>query len=145
MPVDRTYIALRRAMWESHKCLCCYGYHPLEFGDLQIDHVIPEAVIDDAVEWARTVAALNLPADFDPQGLENLVAACGPCNRRKRGTPFEPVRALLVLDVAARLKARIEKRVGELERAAKETEIDVLIELRRIFDAQGTTKTDREP
>jgi hypothetical protein len=72
--------------------------------------------------------------------LDNLVAACGPCNRRKSGTPFEPVTALLPLRIAQRLKGRIERRIKDLELQAQETELDVLIELRRRFEQRRETE-----
>lgn len=58
--------------------------------------------------------------------------------------PFDPIRALLPLQRAARLKPKIGKSIGQLGREAQETELDMSIELRRVFDAQKPPGTDRE-
>src|SRR5665213_637003 len=118
MPVDRTSPALRCAMWEAHEERCFHCKRLLGFGDMQIDHVIPQVTFSNIQSWAGITAALSLVRDFDPQGLENLVSSCGPCNRFKGGTPFDGVSALLPLRKAKALKARIEKRIKALESRA---------------------------
>jgi hypothetical protein len=134
MAVNRRYPALRFAMWEAHDMQCCYGLHPLRFGEMQIDHIVPEAVLNHPGKWANAKAALSLPDTFDGQGLDNLLPACGPCNRAKSGTAFNGLSSLLPLRRAQNKKLEIERRVRALEREAREAELDVLIDLRRRFD-----------
>lgn len=113
---------------------CCYCRRPLLFGEMQIDHIIPEAVLDNPLRLAEAKAELSLLSTFDGQGLDNLVPACGPCNRTKSGTPFDGLASLLPLRRAGSKKADIERRLRSLQREARKTELEVLIELRRRFD-----------
>lgn len=136
VPVDRRYPPLRIAMWEAHEMQCCYGPHPLRYGEMQIDHVVPEAILNDPGKWAKVKVELGLPDTFDGQNLENFLPSCGPCNRVKTGTPFEGLAALLPLRRAKNKKAAIQRRIRALEREARETTLDVLIDLRRRFDQQ---------
>ena len=41
------------AIWQAHEMQCCYGLRPLHYGEMQIDHIIPEAAPNDPGELAK--------------------------------------------------------------------------------------------
>jgi 5-methylcytosine-specific restriction endonuclease McrA len=129
MPVDLRDPDVRLAMWEAHGKQCCYCPNPLLFGDMQIDHIVPQDVLNDPKKWAAARSNLGLPKDFDGQGLLNLLPSCGRCNRVKG----DAMLSLVPLRRAEMKKAQIERRIKALHRQAKETEVTVLLDLKRRF------------
>lgn len=131
---------MRFAMWDVHERQCCYCTQPIRYGDMQIDHIVPEAVINSRREWAKIRSSLGLPETFDGQGLENFLPACGPCNRFKGGTAFDGISSLLPLRRAKTAKRKIERRLRALEDEAQKAELDALIDLRRRFGSKPPTR-----
>lgn len=75
--------ALRLALWKVYKQRCFYCDHPISFRELQVDHIIPEAYCDDESGFIEIKSKFKLPNDFNICGLENFIASCGSCNRKK--------------------------------------------------------------
>jgi hypothetical protein len=98
----------RRAIWEAHGRRCAYCSEPLSFGQLEIDHILPESLIRDAERWSRIRKEQDLPIEFNLRGYENLEPSCRVCNARKLAQPFPPGRTAIELGVARRAKSRIE-------------------------------------
>lgn len=89
MGYDRHDPYIRLAIWESYGRRCPNCTRLVEYEDFQIDHVIPKAIIKDTKRFAAVADSVPLLSDFDPEGLENAILACRPCNRRKSGGPQE--------------------------------------------------------
>ena len=93
--------AERYAVFTVHgeKCYLCTAL--LDLSSMQVDHVIPEALLDKP-ELAAVLAAYDLPATFDLQSYENWLPSCGPCNNRKKARLFRPTpRIQIELEIAA--------------------------------------------
>jgi hypothetical protein len=56
---------------------------------MEVDHVIPQDLLDDPAEFDRIKAFLGLPAHFEINGYGNWRPCCGPCNKRKRAFVYE--------------------------------------------------------
>lgn len=89
MAFDRHNAYIRLAIWQSYDRRCPYCTRLVEYEDFQIDHVIPRAIIKDVERYAALAQSVPLPSDFDPEGLENAILSCRPCNGRKSGGPQE--------------------------------------------------------
>lgn len=81
--------AERHAIFTVHgeKCYMCNA--PLTLQTMQIDHVIPQALLDEPDLLAKVLAELGRPADFDVNSYENMLPACGPCNSAKSDIIWE--------------------------------------------------------
>lgn len=94
--------AERYAVYTAHREKCYMCTEPVDLYSMQVDHVIPEALLDNPEELAATIAAFNLPNDFDVQSFQNWLPSCARCNNRKRSRIFNPTpRIQLELEIAA--------------------------------------------
>lgn len=57
---------------------------------MEVDHILPETLLDDAPRLAVILADLAKQPDFDLNSYANWMPACGPCNNEKRAAVFEP-------------------------------------------------------
>jgi hypothetical protein len=107
----------RRAIWEAHGKRCAYCSEPLSFGQLEIDHILPEGLMKDPARWSRIREEQGLPTEFNLRGYENLQPCCRRCNARKLAEPFLPGRTAIELGVARRAKGRIEELIASFRKA----------------------------
>ena len=96
----------RRAIWEAHGKRCAYCGQPLSFAELQIDHILPRALLKDDEQWDRIRGEQGLPAEFNLLGYENVQPSCRACNERKSAQPFPSGRTAIELGVARRTKGQ---------------------------------------
>ena len=69
---------------------------------MHVDHVIPEALLDDPKTLTKVLKELGRKDDFCLNSYENWMPACAPCNLSKSKTVFDPTpRIQLVLQRAA--------------------------------------------
>ncbi len=85
---------------------------------MEVDHVIPEALLSNASRRATVFAELGLAANFDINSYENWLPACGPCNKIKRDTEFKSsllvqIRLQQLAAKAPKVAAMVEKSVSE--------------------------------
>src|SRR5262249_24472363 len=81
--------AERWAVFEAHGSKCWLCYEPVDFVDMEVDHVIPEQLIGDEQRLKHVLGEFGLPAEFDLNSFENWLPAHGSCNRQKGDQPFE--------------------------------------------------------
>ncbi|WP_210250197.1 hypothetical protein, partial [Microvirga aerophila] len=69
---------------------------------MQVDHVIPEHLLDHPKELEEVLHQLGRAKTFNVNSYENWLPACGPCNNRKRGSIFSPAPIVIIeLDKAS--------------------------------------------
>ncbi|SRR6266436_4012676 len=107
----------RRAIWEAHGKRCAYCGEPLSFSQLEIDHILPEALLGAPERWRLIREEQSLPAGFSLLGYENLQPSCRRCNSRKRADPFLPGRIAIELGVAGRAKRQINDLIDDFKKA----------------------------
>lgn len=114
----------------------CYLHHGLiDFTSMEVDHVIPESLLADPAQLAEVLKLLGRPANFSLNSYANWMPACGPCNRLKLATIFEPTPLIqLVLQKAAQKSNEAELREKEI--VTKRKVKNALITLQRAtFDS----------
>jgi len=62
---------------------------PIDLITMEVDHVLPESLLNDVPALQRVLRDYGLPANFDLQSFENWMPACRPCNGRKKARIFE--------------------------------------------------------
>lgn len=77
---------------------------PLSLKDMDVDHVVPEMLVDDPDRLSEVLAQLGRPKEFRINGFENWLPCCKACNNRKRDMVFEP--SLLIQTELQRAAAR---------------------------------------
>lgn len=99
---------LRFALWETwgEKCAIC-GVHNL-FTSIEIDHLIPQTTSMESLAQIKVEESLS--SDFDVNGLENLVPACGSCNKKKRHANYSGLLSFsMLLREAQSKKVQVEE------------------------------------
>lgn len=111
MSSQRIGLDLRHAIWLTHNRRCAYCTEPLSFAEVDVDHVIPEALANK-LELHEVLARLNLPANFDLQSILNLVPAHRRCNLAKTSDIFNEANARFFLHRAEMAAPNIQKLVS---------------------------------
>ncbi len=111
----------RIALWRAYEKRCFYCSKPLEFRELEIDHVLARAERANNASLSELLIQLGLPLDFDLDSFWNLVPADYVCNRRKSDDRFSEATLRYYLEqIRTRLpkvKAWIEK-LQKVERSS---------------------------
>lgn len=108
----------RWAVWIVHGDVCYLCDKPINYTDMQVDHVVPEHLLDDPERLAEVLTDYGLDAGFDLNAPENWLPSHGPCNRKKSGSTFNSAPILLVQlkrasEKAAAVRAEIIKGVSD--------------------------------
>lgn len=82
--------AERAAIYSTHGEKCYLCNEPLNLKTMEVDHVIPESLIEKPKELQTTLNAFGLPSNFDLNSFANWLPACRPCNGTKNDLVFEP-------------------------------------------------------
>jgi len=104
---------IRQAMWEVYKHRCFYTNNPLEYKDMELDHIIPISYKNRKDDLKRVIGECALDADFELDSLFNLVPTSKYENRRKSDKELDLNARLhylgLVRDNVSKIEQRIEK------------------------------------
>ncbi len=128
----------RYAVYTVHGERCYMCRKPVDLSSMQVDHVIPEHLLDKPENLAGILNAFGLSEDFDLNSYANWLPACGPCNNRKRGMKFNPTPLIQVeLQIAAEKADKAAALASETVSTQKVSR--ALNTLRRAFEAGGST------
>lgn len=75
----------RWAVYVVHDCACYLCGAPLTFKAMEVDHILPERLLDEPAELAAALQSFGLPSNFSINTFENWMPSCGPCNNAKSG------------------------------------------------------------
>lgn len=97
--------AERAAIYSTHgeKCYLCGT--PLNLKTMEVDHIIPESLLEKPKDLQAALSAFSLPSNFDLNSFANWLPACRPCNGMKNDLIFEPTPIILVQLQRAAAKA----------------------------------------
>jgi hypothetical protein len=113
----------RRAIWEAHGKRCAYCGDPLSFAQLEIDHILPEALLDDDELCTRILGEQGLSTEFSLHGYENIQPSCRRCNARKLAEPFPAGRTAIELGVARRMRDQVQALIERFRKADQKDKI----------------------
>ena len=108
--------AQREALWEAHDKKCAYTRELLDVSNFHIDHVIPENLVNNPVDFEKFKAELGLTDDFDPFGFENLLPCRPGANQQKGGLPLDLAWTQFFLSMASRKKTVVEANLEKIEK-----------------------------
>jgi 5-methylcytosine-specific restriction endonuclease McrA len=105
----------RYAVYTVHGERCYLCREPIDLFTMEVDHIIPETLLDEPVELAKVLAEFGLPGDFDLESYQNWMPSCRPCNNRKKAMVFRPAPIILVeLQKAAEKAGKAAERAEQL-------------------------------
>lgn len=97
--------AERWAVFTTQGARCYLCGRPVDFASMEVDHIIPERLIDEPEKFADVREAFDLPIDFDINSYENWLPSCRRCNGQKSSVVFAPMPIIAVQLNRARNKA----------------------------------------
>ncbi len=99
--------AQRYAIFLNHGMKCYMCGRPLDLTSMEVDHILPERLLKDDVQFGITRSIFGLEDSFDIDSYENWMPACGPCNLKKGQTEFAPTPLIQIeLQKAAKKAAK---------------------------------------
>lgn len=97
----------RVAVWEAHSRKCAFTGDPVDYSELQVDHVIP--VEGEAARIAELRAKGIIPSDFDLNGFCNLLPTRGFRNRQKTNHIANDASVAFFLGLAEKTRPKVER------------------------------------
>ena len=130
--------AERAAIYSTHGEKCYLCSKPLNLKTMEVDHVIPESLLEKPKDLHAALNAFDLPSNFDLNSFANWLPACKSCNGIKNDLLFTPTPIVQVhlqraIAKASDAKALTEETVSErkianalnvLERARDDGKLD---------------------
>src|SRR5688572_21907761 len=89
--------AERYAVWMVHGEKCYICTQPVDLKSMEVDHIIPESLLEDPDRLAEILTWLGRPEGFSLNSFANWMPACRPCNGKKADLIFEPTPLVQVL------------------------------------------------
>ncbi|PZM08255.1 hypothetical protein CPY51_29450 [Rhizobium tubonense] len=83
--------------------------------NFHIDHIVPEKLADEPVEFAKVRVDLGLPDDFDLRDYENLLPCVAGANLQKSSALFAKPQVQFFLGIASAKKSRIEDNLRQIK------------------------------
>lgn len=96
LPVENPLPKYSFSVHERWAIFSVYGQHcylcrcPIDFRSMEVDHILPEKLLDCPSELQTLLKSFGLPSNFNLNSYGNWLPACRPCNQKKSSTPFEP-------------------------------------------------------
>lgn len=106
----------RSSIWTAYKNLCFYCSQSLDWGDLQIDHIIPESLENNPTELERIKNDLGLDDNFDLNAIYNLVPSHSKCNLRKSNDLFPKSTTLFYLSLSLKAEVKVKAEIEKLKK-----------------------------
>jgi hypothetical protein len=106
----------RSALWTTYKNICFYCSQPLDWGDLHIDHIIPESLLQKFEKFKEIKQDFELDKNFNLNELYNLVPSHSKCNHRKSDGLFSKSTTLFYLSITNKTVSKIKIEIEKLKR-----------------------------
>lgn len=113
LPLENALAKYNFSVHERWAVFSVYGQHcylcrcPIDFRSMEVDHILPEKLLDQRSELQEILKSFGLPSSFDLNNFGNWLPACRPCNQKKSSTRFEPIPLIqLELQRAKKLAAK---------------------------------------
>jgi 5-methylcytosine-specific restriction endonuclease McrA len=109
----------RIALWMAYSRRCAYCGEPIQFRELEVDHIIPASFETDPQKLGQLRSELALPLAFALNSLGNFLPSHGGCNSRKSDLIFQPARLRYFLEIAESKVGAVRRLIPGLELQAQ--------------------------
>jgi hypothetical protein len=113
--IDKNDALVRKAIYNVYGGKSFYGY-PLDFLDMQLDHIIPESMKNNNGRLKELLMQCGLGEDFELNSLYNLVPTSRFENRRKSDLEFSPTNISYFIEITSSMVTKIEKEIIRLKK-----------------------------
>lgn len=118
--VNKNDPSLRTALLEAYNHKCIYTGDLVSYGELQVDHIIPEKLESNPVEFKQRLKELDLPENFELNSLWNLVPTTRRPNSLKSDKPFSLKGTRYFLEIAQDKAHKVKEVLKKIEEKAKQ-------------------------
>ncbi len=115
----------RYAVWQANGHECYYCHEPIRLKEVNVDHFIPERLIECPAELKRVLEEFNLPQTFEINRYCNWLPIHARCNLDKGGKA--PTRSMISMSVFEDLKRTALEAHRIAERVMNNRKSDALI------------------
>jgi hypothetical protein len=110
----------RMAIWKAHKGKCAYRGELIPFDDLEIDHILPESLLENPDDLERIKLEYGLSSEFDINSYYNWLPSCHKCNSTKNARVYSKSAIFHFLEMVAKPKYEEIRRIEQnLEKTMK--------------------------
>lgn len=127
---------MRFAMWKVYKKMDYYYKTPIDYGKMEVDHIVPEALFIEPEKLKKELENLGLPEDFEKDHLLNYVLSSRESNGEKSNGGEKTIK-LLALSKARNVYSKILNEIKKLETDEMATELAIKL-------AEKTDKKNKE-
>lgn len=114
-PVNLKDELVRRAIWEVYSYKNFYNNEPLQYSEMELDHIIPIKLRSDPEELQKVLFECGLEPDFELHSLFNIVPTNRLYNRQKSGMSFESNNIRFYLEQVRKKIPNIEEKIIQLK------------------------------
>ena len=126
MSTQKLSAAEREAIWLAHGKKWAYTGELLDVSNYHIDHIIPKAIAKDSAALKVKMMDLNLPADFNIHGYENLLPCCPRANYQKSDLILPHL--YYFLGIAAAKKGKVKSNLEYIEKRENSGKAFILLQ-----------------
>lgn len=131
-------------MWKYYNQECYWCHEPIKYGEVTIDHVIPECYIEKPAELSELKRVLGLDDNFVINDYCNWLPCHDKCNKSKAVKVFDPIPVYLdIFKKTLTATPVLRKRVEEYNREQRVDEALAMIEVAYSKNEIGIEDFDR--
>jgi hypothetical protein len=108
----------RMAIWKAYKSKCEYCRELIRFSDLEIDHILPESLLDNPDDLEEIKTKYGLGSEFEINSYYNWIPSCSRCNRTKSNKIYSKSGIFHLLEMVAKPK---HEEISRIEQSLQKT------------------------
>jgi 5-methylcytosine-specific restriction endonuclease McrA len=125
------------AVWKCTGKFCWFCSEYVSYRDSVIDHIVAKSRADNPTEFQKLLHDLELPSDFNVNGIRNLLPAHHRCNSRKNDRVLSLAAMVELLRRAKRTERRVRKQIHKMEHGHWPTEAKLIFGHALEFEAMS--------
>lgn len=106
----------RESIWKAHGEKCAYCDRRIAWEDLEVDHIVPETLLDNPIELERIQTEYGLKSDFNINSYYNWLPSHKKCNRKKGSWRFNAQNTRYYIEMAGKQYDKINNLEKSLSR-----------------------------
>lgn len=105
----------REAIWIAHEKKCAYTRELIDVSSFHIDHVLPESLDSNPIEFDKVKKLYHLDESFNIFGFENILPCKTSVNLQKGSLLLDPAAFHYYLNIARNKQNEIERNIEKIK------------------------------
>ena len=131
----------RLVVYTIHNERCYICNTPIDFKNMEVDHILPENLLDDSIKMDEIIELYKLPKTFSINSYNNWLPSCSNCNNKKRDIIFEPT--LLIQLQLQETQKKYSKSIEYEKKASSSKQISKALQVLKIAFLKGILTQDQ--